>query len=111
VTPLGTNLQLVVRLAEIDSPECNQPYHKEAKDLLLTHALGRDVIIRYKEINYFPFHARIVAWVQLPDGGDVSRMLLEHGLAWHNVQHSVYKAELERASGAPPSLSQTWIHC
>jgi endonuclease YncB( thermonuclease family) len=94
----GTPRQLVVRLAEIDCPEFGQPYHAEAKAVLSGTALGREVRIRFREINDFSGRngiCRIVGWVLLPDGTDVSRLLLARGLAWHYERYSDHKDELE----------------
>ncbi len=93
----GTAHRVVVRLAEIDAPEWGQPYHDVAKAFLSEKALGNEVVIRFREINDYRFSGgicRIVGWVRLRDGTDVSRLLLRRGLAWHYEEYSESKEEL-----------------
>jgi endonuclease YncB( thermonuclease family) len=93
----GVVRTVVVRLAEIDCPEFGQPYHDVAKAFLSHYALGREVVIKFRAINDYRFSGgicRIIGWVRLPDGSDVSRLLLSRGLAWHYEDYSDSKDEL-----------------
>jgi endonuclease YncB( thermonuclease family) len=93
----GNSRVVVVRLAEIDSPEFGQPYHTEAKAFLSALTLGQEVVVKYREINDFRGRGgicRIVGWVRLAAGGDVSRLLLARGLAWHYEDYSDHLEEL-----------------
>jgi endonuclease YncB( thermonuclease family) len=93
----GAAHRVVVRLAEIDCPEWGQPYHDVAKRFLSENALGKSVVVKFREINDYRWSGgicRIVGWVRLPDGSDVSRLLLRRGLAWHFEEYSDNKDEL-----------------
>lgn len=93
----GSVHQVVVRLAEIDSPEVNQPYHQEAKDFLYKQTMEKDVVVRFRQIHDYKHSGgicRIVGWVRLPDRSDVSRELLRRGLAWHYEAYSESKDDL-----------------
>jgi endonuclease YncB( thermonuclease family) len=91
---LEENKNIVIRLAEIDCPEKNQPYGKKAK------AFVSDLIYN-KEITFVKTdqdrYGRMVAKVYFK-GEYLSETLIKNGLAWHNTKHSKskYLASLEK---------------
>jgi micrococcal nuclease len=94
----GGTHEVRVRLAEIDCPEFEQAYYDAAKQFITVKALNKDVTIRFRQYNDFSRYGgicRIVGWVMLPDGRDLSRTLLENGYAWHFKEHSEHPQELE----------------
>jgi endonuclease YncB( thermonuclease family) len=87
------SFKVKVRLAEIDCPEWDQPYHAEAKALTSILALGKEVVVTHRQSHWN--WKRIVGWVTLPDGTDLSRELLRRGAAWHYEAYSDHPQELE----------------
>lgn len=67
-----------IRLADIDTPEWNQPRGKEARDALLALVGGKDVRL---ELIGGDVYRRIVAHVYVGDV-DVNAELVRRGLAW-----------------------------
>ena len=75
-----------VRLIGIDAPELgrggapHEPYALEGRDYLraLIAEAGQQVILHYGEERY-DRHGRLLAYVFLPDGRSVNRLLLERG--------------------------------
>ncbi len=68
-----------IRLRGIDCPELKQPYGKQAKRAVDALVTGRTVGVK----TYGKDRDGVaLAHVYLPDGRDVSRILLQEGLAW-----------------------------
>ena len=90
--------ELRVRLAEIDSPEFGQPFYDNVKQFIANEALNRNVSIRFREINDFSHlngKCRIIGWVMLPNGDDLSRKLISNGYSWHYLDYSSHAEEYE----------------
>lgn len=67
-----------IRLAGIDAPELDQPWGKKAKWELVRLCKGHVVTAHVSgELS----HNRVVARCLLPDGRDLSRLMVERGLA------------------------------
>ena len=81
---LGQRLETRVRLAGVNTPELRGKCPEErllarrARDLVRTMIADGDVLLR--DIQYGKYAGRVVARVQVRDGGDLSRALLEAGL-------------------------------
>jgi endonuclease YncB( thermonuclease family) len=110
-----------VRLAEIDCPEFkgNQPYYNEALKETRELALEKDVKVKYRMTN--EQWNRIVGWITLPNGKDLSRELIRRGAAWHYREYSDHLQELDALQAeacrakrglwglpAPPIYPQEW---
>jgi endonuclease YncB( thermonuclease family) len=89
----AADVDIEIRLAEVDCPEWNQPYGREATSLTTRLANRKRVALRYKDIDHYD---RVVAWVTLPDGTDLSRELLRQGAAHHYRKYSTHEEELDR---------------
>jgi micrococcal nuclease len=82
LTSEGVTLR--VRLAEIDSPEWDQPYADEARAELAGLIQDRDVRIRNADTDRY---GRIVGWVYV-DELSVNEELLRRGAAWVYDRHA-----------------------
>lgn len=77
---------LSVRLAEIDAPELDQDYGKEAKKALAELVLNKEVTIEYSKKDFF---GRIIARIYLPDHKEgVNAILVKKGHAWWYEKYS-----------------------
>lgn len=68
-----------VRIAEIDTPEYDQPYGSAAKNFAFKNAANRTVLVEVLTIDRYQ---RRVAKITLPTGEMLHRALLRAGLAW-----------------------------
>lgn len=66
-----------IRLVGIDAPEKGQPGDAEATEYLSRLLLGKEVIIRYKAIDYY---RRPLGIVYLPDDRNINSEMLKKGL-------------------------------
>lgn len=73
-----------VRLAEVDAPECGQPWSRNAKRALSDLTFGKRVTVIPNATSY----QRIVAWVTVGDPTvDVSTALVQQGQVWVYPQY------------------------
>ena len=107
--------EVEVRLADIDSPERDQPYGWEAKLGLIDLLRGRHLKLVPHDVDR---HGRIVARVWVDDV-DVSRELVSRGLAWFyraygrdfSLRCEERRARAEgRGLWAQPSPQAPWAH-
>jgi len=68
-----------IRLKDIDCPELQQPYGKQAKLAMAAYVGNRDVVVRGLTRDK---QGGVSAEVLLHDGRNVGRELLKEGLAW-----------------------------
>ena len=78
VTILTDNKQTKVRLAEIDTPEKNQPYGKKAKKALSDFIFGKIVRI---EVDTIDRYGRVVGKIFLNDL-NINKEMVKAGHAW-----------------------------
>ena len=78
VTILTDNKQTKVRLAEIDTPEKNQPYGKKAKKALSDFIFGKTVRI---EVDTIDRYGRVVGKIFLNDL-NINKEMVKAGHAW-----------------------------
>ena len=78
VTILTDNKQTKIRLAEIDTPEKNQPYGKKAKKALSDFIFGKTVRI---EVDTIDRYGRTVGKIFL-DNLNINREMVRGGHAW-----------------------------
>lgn len=74
-----------VRLSGIDCPEYNQDYGDKATQFTISKCKGRTVIVTKSGIDKYK---RTLAKITLPDGTDLSELLVKNGYAWHYKQYS-----------------------
>lgn len=87
--------QQAVRFAHIDCPEKGQPYGNRAKKFVSDLCFASFVsLIQHGEYDR---NKRLIAEVILPDGRNLNKELVRHGLAWHFKKYSTDKeyAQLE----------------
>ncbi len=82
--------QVKVRLAEIDAPECGQPWSVRSKRVLSELVYGQNVTVRPHGESY----NRVVGWVTV-DGAstDIDGAMIDAGAAWVFPRYQV-RAEL-----------------
>ncbi|WP_238784891.1 thermonuclease family protein [Blattabacterium cuenoti] len=68
-----------IRIADIDCPEKNQSYGREAKNFLTKKILNQTVLIKNIKIDKYN---RIVGLVFYEKNKDLGKDILESGLAW-----------------------------
>ena len=111
VTILNNNQQTKIRLAEIDTPEKNQPYGKKAKKALSDFIFGKTVRI---EIDTIDRYGRTVGTIFL-NNLNINKEMVKAGHAWVYVKYAKDKTlfDLEKnAKGYQITLSdQTKLSC
>jgi len=81
---LEGNKNIVIRFAEIDCPEKNQPYGKKAKSFVSDLIFGKEITyIKTDQDRY----GRTIAKVYFK-GAYLSETLIKNGLVWHNTKYS-----------------------
>lgn len=83
-----------VRLADIDCPEEEQSFGKQAKVYVEQLALGKDVVVRAQK--HRDQYDRLVGQVLLPGGMSLNHELVKAGLAWWFRRYCPKDKELER---------------
>ena len=78
------NVQLKVRLVEIDAPEIKQPFGQQSKQALSALVFGKDVEIRVTGKDRY---GRTLARVFV-DGTDVNLAMVKAGMAWRFDKYS-----------------------
>ena len=79
ITVLSNNHQERIRLAEIDSPEMNQPFGNQSKKYCSGLCFNKVVTVNYSRRDRFK---RIVGQVKLPNGHSLNHELVRAGVAW-----------------------------
>ncbi|MBM2574873.1 thermonuclease family protein [Jannaschia sp. Os4] len=80
-----------MRLFGIDAPEMDQPYGQKAKWALVRLTKGLQVTV---EPDGDPSYDRLVGRCTLPDGTDLSAMMVVEGMAldWAKYSGGIYRA-------------------
>ncbi|MBW7889937.1 MAG: thermonuclease family protein [Chitinophagaceae bacterium] len=78
--------QQVVRFAHIDCPEKGQPYGNKAKKFVSDLCFG--AFVSLIQCGGYDRNKRLIAEVILPDGRNLNKELMRHGLAWHFKKYS-----------------------
>ena len=97
-------LQLKVRIIGIDAPEKNQAYGSKAKQALSDLIFKKQIEI---DVQYQEKWGRFAAKVYTADGQDVGLLMLQQGMAWHNVNYdktASYSAAEKTARAAKKGL-------
>lgn len=92
--PAGYAASRVVRLYGCDAPEIGQAWYVASRRKLLE-------LVRGKECTFVPRcldrYGRIVARVEVPGVGDLSRAMIRSGLAWWEKRYAPRAAALREA--------------
>lgn len=76
--------EIKVRIADIDCPESDQDYGKDAKDFLVKLIWKKEVSLLIKEKDRY---GRYIAHVMV-DTLNVNQILVQEGYAWHYKKYS-----------------------
>ena len=84
-----------IRLSGIDCPEKGQPFGTKARECTSGLAFGKTVQV---DVQSFDRYGRTVGEVTLPDGRNLSNVILEQGYAWWYKKYSrdLYRQGLEQ---------------
>lgn len=75
-SPDGVNHR--IRLVGIDAPEFDQPFGREARDILASKVGGRRISVESQGLDQ---HGRVLGRLRV-EGVDVNAHLVSHGYAW-----------------------------
>ena len=104
VTILTDKKQTKIRLAEIDTPEKNQPYGKKAKKALSDFIFGKTVRI---EVDTIDRYGRIVGTIFLNDL-NINKEMVKAGHAWVYVQYAKDKTLFDLEKNARENQLGLW---
>jgi endonuclease YncB( thermonuclease family) len=104
LTLLVDREQVRIRLAQIDAPESNQPYGKNAKAALSAFAFGRRARVEVVDIDRY---GRTVGEVFV-DGIDVNREMVREGHAWAYTKYSQSTEIIELEDSARNAKKGLW---
>jgi endonuclease YncB( thermonuclease family) len=104
LTILMDSKQYKIRLAEIDTPERNQPYGSKAKDVLSDLVFNKEVKAEVQDVDRY---GRYVARIYVGEL-DVSREMVRLGAAWVYRQYLRDKSLLEVEAGAKVAKRGLW---
>lgn len=79
------NLQIKIRLANIDCPETKQPFSTKAKQFTADAIFGKSVKIEVLKTDRY---GRYIANVFYNNNRNLSYELVKQGLAWHYIKYS-----------------------
>ncbi|MFQ5587915.1 MAG: thermonuclease family protein, partial [Nitrospiria bacterium] len=79
IVVLNASKKMMIRLSEIDCPEKDQDFGRDATQFTAERAFGKIVTLA---VNAVDSYGRRVAQVTLPDGRNLNRELIKAGLAW-----------------------------
>jgi endonuclease YncB( thermonuclease family) len=104
VTILTDNKQTKIRLAEIDTPEKNQPYGKKAKKALSDFIFGKTVRV---EIDTIDRYGRTVGTIFLNDL-NINKEMVKAGHAWVYVRYAKDKTLFDLEKNAKENQLGLW---
>jgi endonuclease YncB( thermonuclease family) len=104
LTLLVDREQVRIRLAQIDAPESNQPYGKNAKAALSALAFGRQARVEVVDIDRY---GRTVGEIFV-DGIDVNREMVREGHAWAYTKYSHTTEIIELEDSARTAKKGLW---
>jgi len=96
---------LKIRLNKIDAPEKKQAFGQKSKQYLSNLVFGKQVIIRFKEIDRY---GRILGVIYI-DGVEVNLQMVKAGMAWHYAYYDKTPAYIEAEKKARASKVGLWI--
>ena len=96
---------LKIRLNKIDAPEKKQAFGQKSKQYLSNLVFGKQVIIRFKEIDRY---GRILGLIYI-NGVEVNLQMVKAGMAWHYSYYDKTPAYIEAEKKARASKVGLWI--
>ena len=96
---------LKIRLNKIDAPEKKQAFGQKSKQYLSNLVFGKQVIIRFKEIDRY---GRILGLIYI-NGVEVNLQMVKAGMAWHYAYYDKTPAYIEAEKKARASKVGLWI--
>jgi len=114
--PDGDDDHTRIRLWGIDTPESKSPkygvmyFGPEAADFTTKLALGKQVTIYLEEHRTRGYYGRLLAYVQLPDGRFLNKVLLTEGFAYADLRfrHSFYNKYKQLEAAARSGKKGLW---
>lgn len=94
VPAAGGGRKVKVRLYGIDAPELSQAFGGAAKDATIALLLHQVVLMTKHDIDQY---GRIVATIELPNGGSANLELVKRGCAWWYARHAQKEYTLKDA--------------
>lgn len=90
--PDGEKTTTRVRLWGVDTPEMHtndpntppDPFAEQATDFARQNLQGQRVTLHLQEHRFRGGYGRLLAYIELPDGRDLSAMLIKNGLSEHD---------------------------
>ena len=104
VTILTDNKQTKIRLAEIDTPEKNQPYGQKAKKALSDFIFDKTVRIKVDTIDRY---GRTVGTIFL-EGLNINKEMVKAGHAWVYIQYARDKTLFDLEKNAKENQLGLW---
>ena len=98
-------LQLKVRIIGIDAPEKKQAYGNKSRQTLSDLIFQQQIEI---DVQYQEKWGRYAAKVYLADGRDVGLLMLQAGMAWHNVNYDKTPAYAAAEKAARKARKGLW---
>jgi endonuclease YncB( thermonuclease family) len=98
-------LQLKVRIIGIDAPEKKQPFGSKARQTLSELIFKKQIEI---DVQYQEKWGRYAAKVYTADGKDVGLLMLQAGMAWHNVNYDKTPAYAAAEKAARTARKGLW---
>ena len=98
-------LQLKVRIIGIDAPEKKQAYGNKARQALSNLIFKQQIEI---DVQYQEKWGRYAAKAYLADGRDVGLLMLQAGMAWHNVKFDNMPAYAAAEKAARKAKKGLW---
>lgn len=80
-----SNIQITLRLAEVDCPESGQPYGKNAKQFTSSQVFGKEIKF-FKTGSYR--YGRTIAKIYYDNGKYLSSEIIKNGLGWWYFKYS-----------------------
>ena len=98
-------LQLKVRIIGIDAPEKKQAYGNKSRQTLSDLIFQQQIEI---DVQYQEKWGRYAAKVYLAEGRDVGLLMLQAGMAWHNVNYDKTPAYAAAEKAARKAKKGLW---
>ena len=93
-----------IRLAGIDAPEKKQPYGNKAKQFLSSLVSGRQVSVRFREIDRY---GRMIGII-FCGGTEINLEMVRKGFAWHYARYDRSAAYIEAEKQARREKKGLW---
>ena len=93
-----------IRLDKIDAPERTQPFGSKAKQFLSSLIFGKQVSVRFKEIDRY---GRVLGVIYC-DGAEINLVMVQNGYAWHYSYYDKTPAYIQAEKQARADKKGLW---